>query len=132
MIKLIYIAEVRAIQLSSEYFPEISEKQQEELNDRVRFFIESGYYEDFENIALNIWYAVTKLHLLINGNKRMGFACFLSYCSAENKKPVLSGDAAKEISSEIARSNSAEKQELIQSLRQQLTFRDIGSEGLER
>lgn len=55
----------------------------------------------------------------------MAFACFLLYCLNNSKKPKGGFDAFKEISLCIAQSNPSQKEEVIDELKQRITFIDV-------
>ena len=97
----------------------------ERLDGKIEFIVKSGHYKGFAAQAFNIWYDITKLHILHNGNKRMAFACFILYCNKNGKKPKGSIKNFKEISLYIAESKSGEKERVIHELKQRIAFIDI-------
>ena len=111
--------EALAYNLSIEYFPSINEQQAEKIINKIEFIIKSGYYKCFKDKAFNIWYDLTKLHLLSNGNKRMAFACFLLYCDSNNRKPK--GNFVK-TALFIANSIAEDKENVIKELNKRIHF----------
>ena len=89
------------------YLPILTEEQSKQYNSKVEFIEKSGYYHGFTTKAFNIWYSITKLHLLPDGNKRAGLVYFLLYCKCYNQQPelVLSNDSFVELALNIASSN---------------------------
>ena len=107
-----------------EYFSNLTRAQRERCVSKIEFIEESGYYGNFKTKAFNIWYAITKLHLLPDGNKRMAFACFLVHCLYAGKRPrvALSDDNFEKIALDIAKSNPDDKEEVLEQLGQRVTF----------
>lgn len=109
---------------SLSYLPKLTEKQYKQYNSKVEFIEESGYYHGFIIKAFNIWYSITKLHLLTDGNKRAGLVYFLLYCKYSNQQPELSldNDSFVELALNIASSDSNNKEQVLEQLKKRVKF----------
>lgn len=113
--------------INNNLIPSLTESQYEYYNSKIKFIEESGYYTSFKEKAFNIWYDITKIHLLTDGNKRIGLVYFILYCRLSGKDPRIieyTNDNFTKICIDIAKSNPNDKQKILEQLKTRITFVD--------
>lgn len=114
-------------------FPNPTASGLEKIANSINLIHNSGYYGAFIDRMLSIWYSVTKNHYLENGNKRMGYACFVIYFllhSDKQQKLILTKEP-KALCLYIAGQSSSQKDTdrdvVIERLRQDVFLQEVGT-----
>ena len=97
--------------------------------ERVLGTIQQADCYQEQDTTFHIWYNITKNHILPDGNKRMGLACFITYSALVNVERILNDNTTlEELSIDIAKSEAAAKERVIAHLKGQLRFAPLGEE----
>ena len=110
--------------LKSEFASDVFAKPKDETFDSSIHQIEQSFngfdlYQSVEEKAAILLYLIVKNHSFVDGNKRIGAACFLLFLSRNNKlfnaqnKPIMSSDALAALTLFVATSKTEEMQVIV-------------------
>lgn len=105
--------------LKSEFASDVFAKPKDETFDSSIYQIEQSFdgqdlYQSIEEKAAILLYLIVKNHSFVDGNKRIGAACFLLFLSRNNilfgidKKPIINNDALAALTLFVATSKTEE------------------------
>jgi len=111
--------------MKSEFVSDIFAKPKDETFDSSIHQIQQSFdgkelYPSLEEKAAILLYLIVKNHSFVDGNKRIGAACFLSFLSKNNllfdsgNNPIISNEALAALTLFVATSKTEEMQVIVQ------------------